>query len=102
MARYKFVCQSCKFVCISAIGKEVGPHSSKVAMVCTACSTIDTYMVAHKGSINTEICNPPICKSCLSSNNLHEWDRLTCPHCHMKMRALGSDLDGDRTRFKYW
>ena len=68
MARYKFVCRSCKFECISSIGKEVGLHSSKVAMVCKSCSTIDSYTVAHPGNINTEISMPPVCTSCHRSH----------------------------------
>ena len=102
MARYKFTCGSCKFECISSIGKEVGLHTSRVAMVCKSCSTIDAYTVAHPGRINTEISMPPICTSCHSSKNLSEWDGLTCPHCQMKMRAIGSDVDLDKSRFKYW
>ena len=101
MARYKFVCRSCKFECISGIGKEVGLHSSKVAMVCKSCSTIDSYAVAHPGSINIEISMPPVCTSCHSSAHLSEWDGLTCPHCNMNMRALGGDVDAERP-FKYW
>ena len=101
MARYKFVCRSCKFECISGIGKEVGQHSSKIVMVCKACSTIDTYTVAHPGSINTEISMLPACTSCHSSGHLSEWDGLTCPHCNMNMRALGGDVDAERP-FKYW
>ena len=101
MARYKFVCRSCRFECISGIGREVGLHSSKVAMVCESCSTIDSYTVAHPGSLNTEITTPPICKTCHSRNHLSEWDGLTCPHCKMNMRALGSDLDAEKP-FKYW
>jgi hypothetical protein len=27
---------------------------------------------------------------------LSEWDGLTCPHCQMKMRALGGDVDAVR------
>ena len=30
MARYKFICGSCKFECISGMGREVGLHSSRV------------------------------------------------------------------------
>ena len=101
MARYKFVCRSCKFECISIIGREVGPHSSRVAMACNSCSTIDTYTVAHPSSINAEIGIPPVCTSCHSSDYLSEWDGLTCPHCKMNMRALGGDVDAERP-FKYW
>ena len=102
MARYKFVCSSCRFECISGIGKEVGLHSSKVVMVCKSCATIDAYAVAHPGSINTEISISPACTSCLSSQHLAEWDGLTCPHCQMKMRAIGGDVDAEKGRFKYW
>ncbi len=101
MARYKFVCQSCKFECISSIGREVGPHSSRTAMVCKSCLTIDAYTVAHPGSINTEISMLPVCTSCHSSGHLSEWDGLTCPHCKMNMRALGGDIDAEKP-FKYW
>lgn len=93
MARYKFVCRFCKFECISSIGREVGPHSSRTAMVCKSCLTIDAYTVAHPGSINTEISMLPVCTSCHSSGHLSEWDGLTCPHCKMNMRALGGDID---------
>ena len=101
MARYKFVCRSCNFQCTSSIGREVGTHSSRVAMVCKSCSMIDTYTVAHPGRIHTEISMPPVCKSCHSSDYLSEWDGLTCPHCNMSMRALGGDIDAERP-FKYW
>ena len=101
MARYKFVCRSCKFECISGIGREAGPHSFKVAMVCKSCSIIDTYTVANPGSINTEISMPPACTSCHTSSHLSEWDGLTCPHCNMTMRALGGNVDAERP-FRYW
>ena len=67
MARYKFVCGSCSFECISGIGREVGLQSSKVVMACKSCATIDVYTVAHPGSINTEISISPACTGCLSS-----------------------------------
>ena len=101
MARYKFVCRSCKFECISGIGKEVGLHSSRLVMACKACKVIDTYTVAHPGSINFDISMSPTCTSCHSSNHLLEWDGLTCPHCDMAMRALGGNVDAERP-FKYW
>ena len=101
MARYKFVCRFCKFECISSIGREVGPHSSRTAMVCKSCLTIDAYTAAHPGSINTEISMLPVCTSCHSSGHLSEWDGLTCPHCKMNMRALGGDIDAEKP-FKYW
>lgn len=101
MARYKFVCRSCKYECISGIGREVGLHSSKVVMVCKSCATIDVYTVAHPGSINTELNTAPVCTNCHSSSQLFEWDGLTCPHCNMRMRALGGDVDTKRP-FKYW
>lgn len=101
MARYKFVCRSCKFECISSIGREVGPHSSKVTMVCKACAAMDTYTLAHPGSINMEITMPPVCTSCHSRDHLVEWNGLTCPHCNMNMRALGGDVDAEKP-FKYW
>jgi hypothetical protein len=101
MARYKFQCRSCKFECISGIGREVGPHSTKVPMVCKSCASIDAYIVAHPGSINAGMSKAPVCMSCQSSSHLSEWDGLTCPHCQMKMRALGGDLDAERP-FKYW
>jgi protein-arginine kinase activator protein McsA len=101
MARYKFQCRSCKFECISGIGKEVGLHSSRVVMVCKSCAAIDTYTVPHPGSINSEITRSPVCTACHSSDHLSDWDGLTCPHCHMKMRALGGDVDAERT-FKDW
>lgn len=102
MARYKFICGSCKFECISGMGREVGLHSSRVVMACKSCATIDVYTVAHPGSINTEISMPPVCTSCHSSTYLSEWDGLTCPHCQMKMRAIGPDVDAEKGRFKYW
>ena len=102
MARYKFMCRSCKFECIGSIGREVGPHSSKVSMVCKSCLSIDIYKVAHPGSVDAEITMQPICTNCHSSNQLVDWDGLTCPHCNMSMRALGGDLDAERSRFKYW
>jgi hypothetical protein len=101
MPRYKFVCRSCKFECISGIGREVGLHASKMAMVCEACLMIDTYSVAHSEYINAEIKMPPVCTSCHSSRHLSEWDGLTCPHCKMNMRAFGGDVDAERP-FKYW
>ena len=101
MARYKFICRSCKFECISGIGREVGFHSSKVVMVCKSCSTIDVYTLAHTGNLNNEISGPPACTSCHSSANLSEWNGLTCPHCNMNMRALGGDVDAERP-FRYW
>ena len=102
MARYKFVCSSCRFECISGIGREVGLQSSRVVMVCKSCVAIDTYTVARPGSINTELSTSPACTSCLSNKDLAEWDGLTCPHCQMKMRALGGDVDIAKTLFKYW
>jgi len=101
MARYKFICRSCSFECISGIGKEVGLHSSKVVMVCKACSLIDTYTVAHPNCINTEMTMSPICTGCHSNKHLSEWNGLTCPHCSMNMRALGGDVDAEKP-FKYW
>jgi hypothetical protein len=101
MARYRFKCRSCKFECISGIGREVGPHSSRVVMACRSCLTIDAYTVAHPGSINTELSVSPACTSCLSSKHLAEWDGLTCPHCQMNMRAIGTDVDAERS-FKFW
>ena len=101
MPRYKFACRSCKFECVSSIGKELGTYSSKVAMVCKNCSTIDEYTVALPGSINTEISKVPVCKHCSSSAHLTEWDGLTCPHCNRSMRALGADIDAEKP-FKYW
>lgn len=101
MARYKFMCQSCNFEFISAIGREIGPHSSRVTMVCKSCSTVDTYTVAHPGSINTEISLKPVCTSCHSIDHLSEWDGLTCPHCNMAMRAIGGDVDAKRSE-KYY
>jgi hypothetical protein len=71
-------------------------------MACKSCATIDVYTVAHPGSINTEISIAPACTSCLSTKYLEEWDGLTCPHCNMNMRAIGSDIDAEKTRFKYW
>ena len=101
MARYKFVCRSCKFECISGIGKEVGLQSSKIVMVCKACSTIGSYTVAHSSSANVDIDFIPSCINCHSSNHLVQWDGLTCPHCNKNMRALGGDVDAERP-FKYW
>lgn len=102
MARYRFTCRSCKFECISGIGREVGPHSSRIVMACKSCLTIDAYTVAHPGSINAEINRVTVCSSCHSSDHLCEWDGLTCPSCNMNMRALGGDIDAEKTRFKYW
>lgn len=102
MVRYKFVCRSCKFECISAIGKEVGLRSSKVVMLCTTCSTIATYLVAHSGNMNSELSWSVACINCQSSSYLIEWDGLTCPHCKMTMRALGGDVDADKSRLRHW
>lgn len=93
MARYKFTCRSCRFEWISSIGREVGPHSSKVVMACRSCSTIDVYTVAHPGSINTEISRVTVCFSCHSNDYLSEWDGLTCPSCNSHMRAIGSSIE---------
>lgn len=101
MARYKFICRSCNFECVSGIGREVGMHSSKVTMVCKSCSTIATYTVAHPGSINSELSTSPVCINCHSDDSLAIWDGLTCPHCQMNMRAIGGDVDAERT-FKDW
>jgi len=101
MVRYKFVCSSCKFVCISGIGRKVGLQSSQVVMACKSCSVIDTYTVANPGSINSEISIRPVCTGCHLRDYLSEWDGLTCPHCQMKMRALGGDVDAERP-FKDW
>jgi hypothetical protein len=101
MARYKFACRSCEFECITGIGKEVGLNSSKVVMVCNSCSTIEIYIVVHPGSINTDIARVPICKSCHTSAHLLEWDGLTCPHCKMHIRAVGTDIDIEQKGFKY-
>ena len=97
MARYKFVCCTCKFECISGIGKEVGFHFSRVTMVCKSCLGIDGYKVGHPVSINSEITAPPVCSNCHLSNYLYEWDGRTCPHCHGKMRAIGGDIDADKS-----
>lgn len=101
MPRYKFACRSCKFECVSSMGKEVGPYSSKVAMVCKSCSTIDEYIVALPGGINSEFSKIPVCKHCSSSAHLIEWDGLTCPHCNKSLRALGADIDGEKP-YKHW
>ncbi len=101
MARYKFTCRSCSFEYVGSIGREVGYYSSKVTMVCKACSTIDAYTAAHPGSLNTQISQSPACFSCCSRDHLSEWDNLTCPRCNKTMRALGGDMDAEKTRFKY-
>ena len=100
MARYKFVCRSFRYECVSGIGKEVGPYSSKVIMVCKSCATINSYSVAHPGKTNPENCCAPVCVTCHSSKHLSEWDGFTCPHCNMRMRALGGDVDAEKP-FRY-
>ena len=96
MTRYKFKCRSCKFECISSIGREIGLHSSKVVMVCKFCSIINTYTLAQQGGINTEISKLQVCLSCHSSGYLSQWDGLTCPHCKLHMRAIGNPIGTKR------
>jgi len=71
-------------------------------MACRSCATIDGYTLAKPGSIHSELNKKPVCKTCHSADYLDPWDGLTCPHCKMKMRALGSDINAEKTRFKYW
>jgi len=99
--KYKFVCSSCNFECISSIGAEVGSNYLVVAMACSSCATIDSYTLAKPGSINSELNAKPICQTCHSGDCLSVWDGLTCPHCSNHMRALGSPV-GTRRPFKYW
>jgi RNase P subunit RPR2 len=53
--KYKFLCKSCKYECISGIGNEIGPRSSEVAMTCSTCVLIDTYTVPNSESISAEL-----------------------------------------------
>jgi hypothetical protein len=101
MSRYRFVCRSCKYECISEIGKVVEMHSYKVPMTCKACSTVGTYTIPKSGSPSSEMSKRPTCVSCHSSEHLSEWDCLTCPHCNSAMRALGSDVDAEKP-YRYW
>ena len=101
VAKYKFVCRTCKFECISAIGSDVGPYYSTVVMACGSCADIGSFVLANPNSINTELSRTPVCKGCHSSKHLVVWDGLTCPHCKMSMRAIGPDVEAERP-YRYY
>ena len=96
-AKYKFACNSCRYECISSIGTEIGPHSSEVAMVCSSCAAIDSYIFSHPGKSNVEFSSSLVCKYCGSGDHLGPWDGLTCPHCKNHMRAIGNPIGTRRT-----
>ena len=99
--KYKFLCKSCKYECISSIGAEFGPHSSELPMSCSSCALIDTYTIPNPGAINTELPLRPVCRACGSADYLDPWDGLTCPHCKNHMRASGGHI-GSQRRSRDW
>ncbi|QWE06624.1 hypothetical protein [Polynucleobacter sp. JS-JIR-5-A7] len=90
--KYKFLCKSCKYECISGIGTELGPRSSEVAMTCSSCALIDTYTVPNSESISAELPFKPLCRACGSGDYLEPWDGITCPYCKNHMRATGNHI----------
>jgi hypothetical protein len=100
-SQYKFVCGSCKLECISCIGTEVGPNYLVVPMACSSCATIESYTLAKPGSIDPELSDKPVCKTCHSLDYLVPWDGLTCPSCNSHMRAIRNPI-GTKRPFRHW
>lgn len=100
-SEYRFYCGSCRYVCISGIGIEKGPHFSRAGMVCHQCKEVFTAAFSNPGALS----DPPpgliVCKTCGSSEHLSLWDGITCPQCKYKMKAVGANTKSGRTH-KYW
>ena len=99
--KYKFLCKSCKYECISGIGTKLGPRSSEVAMTCSSCALIDTYTVPNSKTIGAKFPLKPLCRACGYGDYLDPWDGLTYPHCKHHMRASGSPI-GTKRAIRQW
>ena len=98
---YRFVCSSCNYELMSGMGIDRGPHYSKAAMVCETCAVVDTFSILNPGAISDPPPGNTVCKVCHSAKHLILWDGITCPHCKMKMKALGPNTKAVRSS-KYW
>lgn len=93
MARYKLVCRSCNFQCISSIGREWGANYLSLSMLCRQCKLVAEYKFTDPIDLNRLNYSRLTCITCHSSEYLVEWDALSCPKCNKLIRAIGCNLN---------
>ena len=96
-ARYKFICPACKFDCICSIGRERTGSYLSVPMICRQCNDVAEYKITDLLSLSSSYLGDLSCRVCHSSEHLDEWDGIACPRCAKPIRAIGSDVDAEKS-----